>query len=101
MVKGDFQLDTRYTLVLRDAEGNVRPCTVYVFRIYDAFMIARPAGGDALLRKIPLPDVVRIVAAHPVARPERYMVPAALLEEKTWHDRDVMSHYATSPARGK
>lgn len=101
MDKSNFQPDTRYTLVLRDAGGNVRPCTVYVFRMYDAFMIARPAGGDALLRKIAYSDVVRIVAAHPVAPHERYMVPAALLEEKIWRDRDVMSHYATSPARGK
>jgi hypothetical protein len=101
MDKSDFQPDTRCTLVLRDAEGNVRPCTVYVFRIYDAFMIARPAGGDALLRKIAYPDVVRIVSADPVAPADRFMVPAALLEEETWRDRDVMSHYATSPARGK
>jgi hypothetical protein len=101
MDKSDFQPDTRCTLALRDAGGTVRPCTVYVFRVYDAFMIARPAGGDALLRKIPYPEVVKIVAAHPVALPERYMVPAALLEEKIWRERDFMSHYATSPARGK
>ena len=101
MDKTDFQPDTRYTLVLREAAGNVRPCTVYVFRIYDAFMIARPAGGDALLRKIAYHDVVKVVAAHPVALPERYMVPAAVLEEKIWRERDVMLHYATSPAQGK
>jgi len=101
MDKSDFQPDTRYTLVLRDAGGKVRPCTVYVFRIYDAFMVARPTGGDALLRKIAYPDVIKIVAAQPVAPADRYMVPAALLEEKIWRERDVMLHYATSPARGK
>jgi hypothetical protein len=101
MVKSDFQPDTRYTLVLRDAAGKLRPCIVYVFRVYDAFMIARPAGSDALLHKIALSNVVRIVAAHPVAPPERYMVPAALLDEKMWREREVMSHYASSPARGK
>ena len=101
MDKSDFQPDTRYTLVLRDAGGTVRPCTVYVFRIYEAFMIARSSGGDALLRKIAYPDVVKIVAAHPVAASERYLVPAALLDEKIWRERDVMSHYATSPALGK
>jgi hypothetical protein len=53
------------------------------------------------LHKIALSDVVRIVAAHPVAPPERYMVPAALLDEKMWREREVMSHYASSPARGK
>jgi hypothetical protein len=101
MDKRDFNIDTRYTLTLRDATGRVTPCALYVYRVYDAFMIARLAGGDALLRKIAYPDVVRIVSAEPVAPADRYMVPAALLEEKTWRDRDVMLHYATSPARGK
>ena len=102
MDKSDFTPDTRYTLAWRDpSSGNVRPFSVYVFRVYDAFMIARPAGGDALLRKIAYPEVLKIVAAQPVAAHERYMVPAALLEEKAWRERDVMMHYATSPARGK
>ena len=101
MDKHDFNADTRYTLTVRDAAGQVRPSTIYVYRVYDAFMIARPAGGDALLRKIAYSDVVRIVDARPAAPSERYMVPAALLEEKVWRERDVMSHYATSPARGK
>ena len=101
MDRRDFNTDTRYTLTLRDAAGQVRPTTIYVYRVYEAFMIARAAGGDALLRKIAYPDVVKIVAAHPVAASERYLVPAALLEEKIWRERDVMSHYASSPARGK
>jgi len=101
MDKADFHPDTRYTITWRDAEGNVRPATIYVYRVYDAFMIARPCGGDALLRKIPYPEVVRIVATRPVAPSDRYAVPAALLDEKNWRDRTVMAHYSTSPARGK
>ena len=101
MDKRDFSTDTRYTVTLRDPGGQVRPCTIYVYRVYDNFMIARPAGGDALLRKIAYSEVVRIVTAHPVAPSDRYLVPAALLEERIWRERDVMSHYASSPARGK
>ena len=102
MDKSDFSPDTRYTLAWRDpATGNVRPCSIYVFRVYDAFMIARPTGGDALLRKIGYSEVVKIAAAQPVALRDRYMVPAAVLEEQAWRERDVMSHYATSPALGK
>lgn len=65
----DFKIDTRYTLTLRDAMGRVTPCTIYVYRVYGAFMIARSAGGNALLRKIAYPDVVRIVSATPSLRP--------------------------------
>lgn len=101
MDKSDFHPDTRYTITWRDPAGNVRPATIYVYRVYDAFLIARPTGGDALLRKITYPEVVKIVASQPVAPSERYMVPAALLDEKNWRDRSVMAHYASSPALGK
>jgi hypothetical protein len=101
MDKTDFQPDTRYTITWRDAAGKVRPATIYVYRVYDAFMIARPTGGDALLRKIAYPEVVQIVAAQVVAPSDRYVVTAALLDEKNWRDRTVMAHYSTSPARGK
>lgn len=101
MDKTDFQPDTRYTITWRDAAGNVRPARIYVYRVYDAFMIARSTGGDALLRKIAYPEVVRIVAAQPVALSDRYAAPTALLDEKNWRDRTVMEHYSTSPARGK
>jgi hypothetical protein len=97
----EFYPGTRYTIAWRDAAGNVRPATIYVYRVYDAFMIARPTGGDASLRKITYPEVVRIVAAQPVAPSDRYAVPAALLDEKKWGDRVVMARYATSPARVK
>lgn len=101
MDKSDFHPDTRYTIAWRDPAGNVRPATIYVYRVYDAFMVVRSTGGDALLRKIAYPEVVKIVASQPVAPSERYMVPAAVLDEKNWRDRAVMAHYATSPARGK
>ena len=45
MDRRDFSTDTRYTLTLRDAAGQVRPTTIYVYRVYEAFMIARAAGG--------------------------------------------------------
>lgn len=101
MNKNDFNPDTRYTIAWRDPTGRVRPCAIYVFRAYDAFLIARLTGGDALLRKFLYSDVFKIVAAESVAPSDRYLVPAALLDEKTWAERVEMSHYATSPASGK
>lgn len=101
MDRNDFQPDTRYTITWRDATGRARPATIYVYRVYDQFMIARPTGDDALLRKIAYPEVLRIVSTQPVAPPDRYAVPAAMLDESNWRERTVMAHYSTSPARGK
>ena len=101
MDRTDFQPDTRYTITWRDATGRTRPATIYVYRVYDEFMIARPTGGDALLRKITYPEVLRIVSTQAVAPSDRYAVPAALLDENSWRERTVMAHYSTSPARGK
>ena len=101
MDRNDFHPDTRYTITWRDTTGRPRAATIYVYRVYDQFMIVRPAGDDALLRKIAYPEVLRIVSAQAVAPPDRYSVPAALLEENSWRERTVLAHYSTSPARGK
>lgn len=101
MDKNRFSPDTRYTLTLRDANGKARPANLYVYRVYDAFMVARSAGEDGLVRKVRYEDVERIVDQAEVPPAERYAMPAAVLDEKAWRGRDTMQHYASSPARGK
>ena len=96
-----FQPDTRYTLVCRDAQGRTRPLNVYVYRVYEKFMIVREAGAAGLVRKIPFDDVERIVKESAVAPESRYFLPAGVLDEKNWRDRSEMQHYASAPGRGK
>lgn len=99
--KTAFKSDTRYTLTLRDSQGTPRPINVYVYRVYDKFMVARAMSGDGLVRRIDYGVVEKIVAEQPVAANERFVLPAAMLDESSWRDRTVMQHYASSPARGK
>jgi len=101
MDKQAFRPDTRYTLACRDAQGRVRPLNVYVYRVYEQFMVARDSGGPGLVRKIPYDAVERIVSASEVAPEARYFLPAGILDEKTWRDRSVMQHHASAPGRGK
>ncbi len=101
MEKTDFQADTRYTIAWARPDGRVVPATIYVHRTHDPYMIVRVSGADGALRKIAYAEVVRIVAAEPVAQDKRRAVPAALLDENTWRDRTVMAHYSSSPALGK
>jgi len=101
MDKTDFQPDTRCTIAWRAPDGRVRPASLYVYRVYDGFLVARLTGGDGRLRKITYPEVLKIVAATEVPPDDRYFVPAALLEESFWRDRVAMEHCASSPARGK
>ena len=96
-----FKPDTRYTLAWRDAQGRVRPLDVYVYRVYEKFMVARESGATGLVRKIPYDEVERIVRAREVAPEARYFLPAGILEEKSWRDRSVMQHHASAPGRGK
>jgi hypothetical protein len=96
-----FKPDTRYTLACRDAEGRVRPLNVYVYRTYDTFMVARESGASGLVRKVPYDAVERIVAQTGVAPEARFLLPAGMLDEKSWRDRTVMQHYASAPGRGK
>lgn len=101
MEKKDFQQDTRYVITLRDSEGKLRPASIYVYRLYDEFMIARYTNGDGLLRKLKYEDVVKIVKTKPVASQDRFYIPEAVLLEKVWKDRDSMVRYSSSPHMGK
>jgi len=101
MDKSSFKPDTRYTLTLRDAAGRPRPANIYVYRVYEQFMVARDTSGDGLVRKVAYDAIDKIVDESAVAPDERYFLPAAVLDEKSWKDRSVMQHYASSPGRGK
>jgi hypothetical protein len=99
--KEAFKPDTRYTLTWKAENGRERPLNIYVYRVYDNFMVARETSGPGLVRKIAYADVVRIVHEQPVAPAARYFLPAAVLDEKNWRDRAVMQHYASAPGLGK
>ncbi len=101
MDKNDFKPDTRYTITWQAPDGKVQPANIYVYRVYDAFMVTRLTGADGLLRKITYPEILKIVAAKAIEPNQRYAVPAPLLDEKTWRDRAVMEHYSSSPRLGK
>jgi len=101
MDKSQFKPDTRYTLTLRDAAGKARPANIYVYRVYEKFMVARDTSGAGLVRKVAYDVIDRIVDTAEVAPEERYLLPAAVLEEKSWLGRETMQHYASSPGRGK
>lgn len=101
MDKSAFKVDTRYTMTWRTPEGKLRPANFYVYRLYDKFMIARLLEKDGFLYKIPYEDVLKIVKEAPVPAQNRFYIPAAVLDEKTWKDRTVMQRYSTSPHMGK
>ncbi len=101
MDKSHFKPDTRYVLTLRDAKGSVRPANLYVYRLYDKFMVARSMSGDGLLRKVALRRVERVVDESPVPAAERFFMPSALLDEANWRERSEMQVYASAPGRGK
>lgn len=99
--KQDFQEHTRYAVTRRDESGKLRPDTIYVYRMYDEFMIVRRTNSDGRLLKLAYEDVVKIVKTIPVAKEDRFYIPDAVLEEKTWKDRTVMERYSSSPHMGK
>ncbi len=101
MDKSQFKADTRYTLALRDAAGKARPANIYVYRVYDKFMVARDTSGEGLVRKVSYDAIDRIVDTAEVAPDDRYFLPAAVLDEKSWLGRETMQHYASAPGRGK
>jgi len=101
MDKAAFKADTRYTLTWRDGTGRERPLNVYVYRVYEKFMIVRETSGPGLVRKVAYDDVTRIVHEAPVAPEARYFLPAAVLDEKNWRERTEMQHYASAPGLGK
>lgn len=77
MDKSSFKPDMRYTLTLRDEQGKARPANLYVYRVYEQFMVARSTSGDGLVRKVNYSDIERIVDETAVAPGERYFLPAA------------------------
>lgn len=101
MDKNSFQPERRYTITLRDDQGRQRPANIFVYRTYEAFMVVRFVGGDGLLRKLRYESVERIVKEWAPDPDHVFNTPAALLDENTWRDREVMQHYATSPGLGK
>lgn len=101
MEKADFKTDTRYTLTWRAPEGKLRPVNLYVYRLYEKFMIARMTDNEGFLYKISYDDIIRIVIEKSVSPEEYFSIPAAVLDEKAWKDRSVMQRYSTSPSRGK
>ncbi|MHB1939048.1 MAG: hypothetical protein ACYCOR_21135, partial [Acidobacteriaceae bacterium] len=66
MTKDDFKPHTRYTVTLRDTNGQLRPANLYVYRTYDQFMIVRRTDQDGLLCKIGYADVIKKVKEQPV-----------------------------------
>jgi hypothetical protein len=101
MEKKLFAPDTRYTVTLRDASGRLRAANIYVYRLYDGFMIVRMTEREGVLRKLRYEEVVRIVRTVAVAREDRFLVPEAVLAEAMWKDRETMERYSSGPGRGK
>lgn len=101
MKKEDFKPHTRYTVTWRDTHGKLRPANLYVYRLYDDFLVARLTQNDGLLRKFSYDEIVKIVKATPVREADRFVLPDALLKEKVWATRTKMEQYATSPHIGK
>ena len=101
MDKNDFQPDMRYTITWQPPGAQAKPATIYVYRTHDKFMVVRAGGSDGTLRKMGYDEVLKIVMSEPVPPEKRRSLPAALLDEKSWHDRTTMAHYASSPGLGK
>ncbi|HET9121972.1 MAG TPA: hypothetical protein VFN52_00585 [Acidiferrobacteraceae bacterium] len=101
MKKDDFKTHTRYTVTLRDAQGRLKPANLYVYRLYDAFMIARRTDQNGLLCKIAYEDVLKIVRTQAVQPEDQFYIPDAVLKEATWAQRTTMDRYSTSPHMGK
>ncbi|MDH5545676.1 MAG: hypothetical protein OEZ43_08790 [Gammaproteobacteria bacterium] len=101
MKKDDFQEDTRYVVSLKDNAGKVRPAKFYLLKCHKDNMIVRFTDGDGGIRKIAYENVVKIVAKHPVPEQNRYHMPAALLDEKHWKEREELIHYSSMSHAGK
>lgn len=100
MKKDDFKPHTRYT-VTWSQNGKLRPANLYVYRLYDNFMIVRMTDGAGLLRKMGYDEVVKIVKQIEVPEADRFFVPEAVLKENTWATRSTMERYSSSPHMGK
>lgn len=103
MDKTRFSVDTQYSVTLKEADGRLRPANLYVYRLYDDYMIARRTDGtqSGLLFKIGYADIIKIVKTLPVLDKKRFMLPEAMLKAKVWETRDSMMTYASAPGLGK
>ncbi len=102
MDKKDFAENTRYAVTLREEEtGKLRPANIYVYRLYDEFMIARMTDREGYLRKIAYENVAKIVRVIPVEKGIQFRVPEALLAKDAWKGRTRMTLYSSAPSLGK
>jgi hypothetical protein len=99
--KTDFEPDTRYSITWRDENGRLRPMNIYVYRLYDDFMVTRMTDKEGVLRRLAYGDVMKIVKTIPVRQEDRFFLPEATLAEANWKDRSMMQSYASSPHMGK
>jgi hypothetical protein len=99
--KNVFSTDTMYSVTLRDEQGKLRPANIYVYRLYDDYMIARMTDKGGMLLKIKYDDVTKIVKTISVADPKKFMLPEAVLAQKTWETRNSMTTYSSAPGLGK
>ncbi len=101
MDKNAFEVQTKYALTYKDENGKLRPGNFYVYRLYDDYMIARNTDKSSFLHKIKYADISRIVKTIKVPNNHVFVLPEAVLEEKTWKDRIVMQTYTSAPGLGK
>jgi hypothetical protein len=99
--KSSFKENTRYTITWRNPDGKMRPANIYVYKMFDANMIARMTDSGGLLHKIAYADVLKIVKEKAVDKENQFSIPSAVLDEKVWKDRSVMERYSSSPHMGK
>ncbi|HSP01175.1 MAG TPA: hypothetical protein VLN90_06905 [Thioalkalivibrio sp.] len=103
MEQSNFSVDNQYSVTLKDASGKLRPANIYVYRLYDDYMIARRTDGpnSGMLFKIAYGDITKIVKTIKVLDKKRFMLPEAMLKPKIWETRDTMMTYASAPGLGK
>lgn len=101
MKKEDFAAHTRYTVTWKDPEGKLRPANIYVYKLYDGFMIARMTDKAGQLRKFGYDEIVKIVKAHPIPATDQFHIPEGILKEKVWATRTTMERYSSAPNFGK
>lgn len=101
MDKNDFKEGTRYTLTVKGEQGQLRPANIYVYKLFDEFMVVRNTNNDGLIRKLAYDNVVKIVREREVPREDRFYLPEQLLGENVWQNRDFINSYSSSPHMGK
>lgn len=101
MQKSDFAENMRYATACKDESGKIRPMNFFVYRTYDDFMIVRMTDKSSMLNKLKYDDVQRIVKSNEVENNKSFTLPDAVLDPKTWANRDSMTTYSSAPSLGK